>query len=420
MTPTLEDQAVRAALRAEQLSNARRTHLIRFVAVTFFFGLFLTLAVANEDRTWATDFSALGSYWGGALLVMGLSRRSERAGALLTLAPVFLDMPFVYAVQRATLPTTPVPGAVAGFTLGVFVLLLILSLLSLSTWQVALASVVGAFFEVLLQREAGVSVGGQVSAVAVMAVAGLLVGYSGSRLRALLVATSRQQKLAALGQLSAAVGHDLRNPLAAVSNSLFVLRRRLGKNDVPLDEKSAEALDLAERELLASQRIISDLLDFTRDQTLELSPTDLAPLVHEAVGLVRRRDDVEVAVNVSTTLPKVALERNRFRQVLINLVQNACESIPEGRAGRVEVAASVVDDTLHLSVKDDGAGIDEATRARLFEPLFTTKKDGTGLGLSIVDSLVKQHGGTLVVESGSGTGSVFTVQLPTRGVSARE
>ena len=72
-----------------------------------------------------------------------------------------------------------------------------------------------------------------------------------------------------------------------------------------------------------------------------------------------------------------------------------------------------------LSVKDDGAGIDEATRARLFEPLFTTKKDGTGLGLSIVDSLVKQHGGRLLVESVPGAGSVFTVELPTSGVSAR-
>lgn len=405
-----EDQAVRAALRAEQLGNARRTHLVRVVAVTFFFGLFVVLAVVQQDRTWATDFTALGAYWSGALLVAVLARASERLGAVLTLAPVFLDMPFVYVVQRASLPTTPVPSAVAGFTLGVFVLLLILAMFSLSRWQVVVATVTGAVLEVSLQREANVSVGGQVSAVAVMAVAGVLVAFSGSRLRALLVATSRQQKLAALGQLSAAVGHDLRNPLSAVTTSLFTLRRRLEKTGVVLDEKAASALALAERELQASQRIITDLLDYAREQPLERVPTALAPLVREAVDLVRHRDGIEVKLAVpDVTVP---LARDRFRQVLVNLVQNACEAIPEGRPGLVEVVASVdAAGALMLHVRDDGAGIDEPTRARLFEPLFTTKKDGTGLGLSIVESLVKQHEGSVSVASAEGQGTTFTIRL---------
>lgn len=407
--PTRDDQAVRAALRAEQLGNARRTHLVRFVAVTFFFGLFVLLAVVNQDRTWATDFTALGAYWSGALLVAVLARTRERLGPALTLAPVFLDMPFVYVVQRASLPSTPVPSAVAGFTLGVFVLLLVLAMFSLSRWQVAVATVTGALLEVALQREANVSVGGQVSAVAVMTVAGVLVAFSGSRLRALLVATSRQQKLAALGQLSAAVGHDLRNPLSAVTTSLFTLRRRLEKTGVVLDEKATEALALAERELQASQRIITDLLDYAREQPLERVPTALAPLVREAVDLVRRRDDVVVTVDVpELTVP---LSRDRFRQVLVNLVQNACEAIPPGRPGRVEVSASVGGRTLTLHVRDDGAGIDDTTRARLFEPLFTTKKDGTGLGLSIVESLVKQHDGSVSVDSAVGKGTTFTVRV---------
>lgn len=406
--PTRDDQAVRAALRAEQLGNARRTHLVRLVAVTFFFGLFVLLGVVNEDRTWTTDFTALGAYWSGALLVAVLAR--TKLGPVLTLAPVFLDMPFVYAVQRASLPTTPVPSAVAGFTLGVFVLLLILAMFSLSRWQVAVATVTGALLEVLLQREANVSVGGQVSAVAVMAVAGVLVAFSGSRLRSLLVATSRQQKLAALGQLSAAVGHDLRNPLSAVTTSLFSLRRRLEKTGVVLDEKAAEALALAERELRASQRIITDLLDYAREQPLERVPTPLEPLVREAVDLVRRRDDIEVKVSVPAL--SVPLARDRFRQVLVNLVQNACEAIPEGRAGVVEVVASVdARGALTLHVRDDGAGIDETTRVRLFEPLFTTKKDGTGLGLSIVESLVKQHEGSVSVDSAVGRGTTFTIRL---------
>ncbi|MDX2009207.1 MAG: HAMP domain-containing sensor histidine kinase [Myxococcaceae bacterium] len=408
--PTREAQSIRAALQQEQRFNAQRTHLVRFVAVTFFFGLFLLLAVVQGDRTWSTDFSALGAYWCGAALVVALSRWKEGVATWLTLAPVFLDMPFIYVVQRATLPTTPVPGAVAGFSLGLFVMLLILAMLSLARWQVALAATVGAAFEVALQREANVSVGGQVSAVAVMAVAGFLVAYSGSRLRELLVASSRQVKLAALGQLSAAVGHDLRNPLAATATALFSLRRRLEKAGAPLDDKAAEALALAEREIRASQRIVSDLLDYARESTLALEPTPLKPLVDEAVSLVRRRPEVQVSVDVASDL-SAELERDRFRQVLVNLVQNACEAVPEGRAGHVEVRAVKANDRIALSVRDDGSGIDEVTRARLFEPLFTTKKDGTGLGLAIVESLVKQHGGTLTLESVVGQGTTFTIEV---------
>lgn len=409
--PTREAQSVRAALRQEQHLNAQRTHLIRFVAVTFFFGLFLVLAVVQGDRTWSTDFTALVVYWFGSVLVLALARWRESLEPVLTLAPVFLDMPFVYVLQKSTLPATPVPGAVAGFTLGLFVLLLILSMLSLSRWQVALAATVGAVLEVALQREANVSVGGQVSAVVVMALAGFLVAYSGGRIRSLLVATSRQEKLAALGQLSAAVGHDLRNPLAATANALFSLRRRLEKQGAPLDPKAQEALALAEREVRASQRIVTDLLDYARESALELSPTELGPLVEEAVGLVRKRPEVMVVVDVPGAL-LVPLARDRFRQVLVNLVQNACEAVPEERSGRVEVRALREGDRVKVLVKDDGVGIDELTRARLFEPLFTTKKDGTGLGLAIVDSLVKQHGGSLSVDSTVGAGSVFTIEVP--------
>ncbi len=416
--PTREAQAVREAQLTEQLLNARRTHLVRLVAVTFFFGLFVVLALVKQDASWSTDFSALAMWFFGSVLTVALAWRSRRAAKVLTLAPVFLDMPFIYVVQRSNFASTPAPSAVAGFSLGIYVLLLIISMLALSRWQVVLATVAGATFEVLLQREAGVSVGGMVSAVAVMAVAGFLVAYSGERMRRLLITTARAEKLAALGQLSAAVGHDLRNPLAAVTTALFVVRRRLDKGGAPLDDKVKEALDLAEREVKASQRIVGDLLDDARDQPLELTPTPLLPLIDEAVGLLRKRDDVQVRVDVPPSFPPVPLSRDRFRQVLMNLVQNACEAVPEGRPGLVQVRAALDANRVRVSVKDDGAGIDEATRARLFEPLFTTKKDGTGLGLSIVQSLVKQHGGTLTVTSAPGRGSEFIIELPAQGIAS--
>jgi signal transduction histidine kinase len=410
VTRNPEQAAIARALLAERLFNARRTHLVRLVGVLFFAGLFVTLGVVQGDRAWATDYGSLATYLGLAAGCVAVAAKSDRFGAWLTLAPALLDMPFIYLVQRGQYATTPSPAAVAGFSLGIFALLLAIAALSSTRWQLWASAASAAVWEVLLQAEAQVSVGARVAAVVILALTAFMLVYASDRRASLLVQTSRREKLAALGQLSAGVGHDLRNPLAAIANAIFVLRRRLQKADA-LSEKVEEPLQLAEREVAACQRIVTELLDYARETPLELQPVDVKALLEECAGLVRLPANVTLKLEVPEGLPQAPGERDRLRQVFVNLMQNGAEAIPPERPGTVTVTAAAVARELRVVVRDDGIGMDAETRARVFEPLFTTKKDGTGLGLAIVESLVKQHGGRLTLETAKGQGAAFTVAL---------
>lgn len=412
-TAIAEARAIEQALLDERLENARKTHVVRLAGVGFAAALFLGLGLALGDARWQASPWPVTVWLFVSLGLWGAQRAGPRVAAWLTLAPAVVDVPLIYVVQRAQYDSTPSPSGVAGFTMGLFALVLGIAALSMSRWQLWATAASASLFEVLLQAQADVSVGAQATAVVVLALTAQVLAYSVERRAHLLRQMARSQKLAAVGQLAAAVGHDLRNPLAAISNSVFVLRRRLDKAGA-LTPAVLEPLALAERETEATRRIVTDLLDFTREAPLEREAVPLQPLLDEVAGLVRRRDAVRLSLDVAGL--GVSGSRDRLRQVLMNLVQNAAEAVPEGRAGHVEVRAAREGAQVRVTVRDDGEGMDEATRARVLEPLFTTKKEGTGLGLAIVDSLVKQHGGTLRLDSTPGQGTTVTVRLPAADV----
>lgn len=230
----------------------------------------------------------------------------------------------------------------------------------------------------------------------------------------------RTEKLAAVGQLAASVGHELRNPLAAIRNAHTYISRKLASaNASGTDPRIAQFLEVMDRELSASSKIISDLLDFARERPPSLQPCPLRPLVTEAISVVPPRMGVTIHNEIPENFPIPALDREQFRQVLVNLVQNASEAMPDGRNGDVHVRATGGDgEPFRVVIADNGTGIPADAREKIFQPLFTTKTKGTGLGLAIVFNVIKRHQGAISVESEVGKGTEFIIELPSTGSSS--
>lgn len=219
-------------------------------------------------------------------------------------------------------------------------------------------------------------------------------------------------RLAAIGQVAASIGHELRNPLAVIQTSTHQLRRRLPDDDERIQRHLRRVAD--QTELCSS--IISDLLELARDRAPERRPTDLGPVVREAAASVARGDGVLLALDIADDLPRPAIDATQFRQLVVNLVQNAVEAV--GQRGRILVGLRLVGGEIGLTVEDDGPGLKPAVLARLFEPLFTTRANGTGLGLALCRRIVEKHGGTITGENRPDGGASFTAVIPV-GVEAR-
>jgi signal transduction histidine kinase len=322
---------------------------------------------------------------------------------------------------------------VAGYSIGPFVLLLVLASLSLQTWKIYLTAASGAFWEMALQKLAGVSVGAMVSSVVVMLLGAFICVYGAGRLRELIGQVVRDlveqrrteaalreaqesklriEKLAAIGQLAAGVGHDLRNPLAIISNAFLIVARRVEKSELSKDSQLNRFLSMIEREVAVCLRIIGDLMDFAREQPLKLVPSSLRALAADALSSIQSSVKVQLLNEIPEEMPFPLLDPHAFRRVLLNLVQNAAEAMPPDREGVVRLTGSHDSSHVFVSVVDNGMGIPEENRSRIFEPLFTTKKNGTGLGLAIVSGLVKKQGGSVEVISQANEGTTFKIRFP--------
>ena len=226
----------------------------------------------------------------------------------------------------------------------------------------------------------------------------------------------RQERLATLGGLTATVSHELRNPLGALRSAIAVIKRLAG-DDPPLLQESAE---IADRSISRCDGIIADLLDYSRTQPLNLqtAPIDdwLGRLLDEyetpeGVALVRELDgDMEIA-----------FDHDRLRRALINLMDNACQAMVgngvPAKAGHgdesiLTIATRIENGLLELIIGDTGPGIPHDERAKVFEPLHSTKNFGVGLGLPIVRQIVEMHGGDITIDGEAGEGAHFTLRLP--------
>jgi signal transduction histidine kinase len=218
----------------------------------------------------------------------------------------------------------------------------------------------------------------------------------------------RQEKLAVLGQLAGSVGHELRDPLGVISNAVYFLK--LTQSDA--SDKVKEYFDIIEEHTRISEKIVANLLDFTRIKPAEREPVPVSQLVHQTLERFSAPESVQVTLQIPDDLPQAYADSQQVLQILGNLILNACQAMPAGGQLSVEVESLTTDQWLLVSVKDSGVGISPENMKKLFEPLFTTRPKGIGLGLAVGRKLAEANGGRIEVQSEAGVGSTFTLYLP--------
>jgi signal transduction histidine kinase len=228
----------------------------------------------------------------------------------------------------------------------------------------------------------------------------------------------RKERLSALGQLTATMAHELRNPLSAIRNTLFALKETAASKGVDVERP----ITRVERSVARCDRIINDLLDYTRVKELHLAELAPDPWIEEVLSEQRLPQGIELERRLDADCV-IAIDPERMRRVLINLIDNAAQAMPAEAAERkITVTTALVGTQFELVVADTGSGIAAEVLPKVFEPLFSTKSFGTGLGLPMVKQIVEQHGGTIAIESEAGKGTRVTVRLDrlaqTKGIAA--
>jgi len=244
----------------------------------------------------------------------------------------------------------------------------------------------------------------------------------------------RRDRLASIGALAAGVAHEIRNPLTGIGTSAQILKRRLESGD-----PRAPFADLILEEVTRLDRIVTSLLQFARPAVPRLRRESLLPALDKALALVQElavRQNVQVHVDRSETIPEIYVDHDQILQVLLNVLMNALQALESGGEIRVtlrvarkraversQLGRRATDrlaaprstppvDVLELRVQDNGPGIAAAALARVFDPFFTTRAQGSGLGLSICQSIVREHGGVISIESVVGQGTAVIIDLP--------
>ena len=228
----------------------------------------------------------------------------------------------------------------------------------------------------------------------------------------------RGERLSALGNLAAVVGHEVRNPLNAISMGLQRLRGEWKPGESAAEY--ARMVELMQGEVRRLNTIVEEFLSLARPLAVKPEPLKPGDLIGDVVALVEPDAEsrgIGLSVKVPDDLPVASLDRDQLKQALLNLVTNAFDAMPGG--GTLTIAAAAHRDSITLTVEDTGAGIPPDLLPKLFEPYVTTKVKGMGLGLPIARRIVEAHGGSIRVESAPGKGSCFTITLPLENLKSR-
>lgn len=226
----------------------------------------------------------------------------------------------------------------------------------------------------------------------------------------------RAERLSTVGQLSAGLAHEIRNPLASLSGAIGIMRR-----NPKAEGRRMECLDIMDKECRRLNNLLSSFLDFARPRPPKFLAVDIPAILDSVIGLVSHtlgQRSIALRKETAIKLPPLECDPELLKQVLVNLLINAIQASSDGE--EISIQARVHGSDVAIQVKDKGSGVTTENLDRIFDPFFTTKENGTGLGLSVAYQIVEQLGGHLQAENNPDRGMTFSVLLPIHPKKAYE
>ncbi len=224
----------------------------------------------------------------------------------------------------------------------------------------------------------------------------------------------RKDKLIHLGTFASAIGHELRGPLAVMNNAVYYLTMKL-KNP---EEKVKKHLSILNEQIAKAEKIISNILDFTRAKEPSFEECAINELIACIIQEIEIPHDITIIRNFDDNIPPLLLDASLMQQAFQNIISNAVDAMPNG--GTLEINTIKEHDFAKIIIKDTGVGIPNENLKKIFDPLFTTKSKGFGLGLSIVVDILEKHGGKIKVESTLNEGATFILYIPISTIAKSE
>lgn len=216
-----------------------------------------------------------------------------------------------------------------------------------------------------------------------------------------------------IAKLAGGLAHEIKNPLSTIRLNMELLAEDLAETETPAGRRSLKRVEVVRRECGRLQSLLDDFLSYARVRRLHLEPSDLNHQIDDVLDFFAPEAEeagVEVVRYLDPELPRVLLDREAFRQALLNLIINAKQAMPDG--GQLVVRTIAEGGTVAVHLIDTGCGMDDRTLSKMFEAFFSTKPNGSGLGLPTTEKIIAAHGGRIRVQSEVGRGTQMTIELP--------
>jgi signal transduction histidine kinase len=224
----------------------------------------------------------------------------------------------------------------------------------------------------------------------------------------------RADRLSVLGQLSAGLAHEIKNPLASMKGSVEILA-----SEFPADHDKHEFVEILGKELDRLNKVLGEFLQFARPPRPDRRPCDLREVLDSIRALCSRearRQGVTIELEYEPSLPELELDAAQVQQAFLNIVLNGIQAMPSG--GCLSISVARRDNDIGIEVRDEGSGVAPENHSRIFDPFFTTKDGGTGLGMATARNLIQAHGGDIRLIGTEGEGATFLISLPMRSMTS--